>query len=550
MSEHAERDVPLMRAFAYGCPARADLDDAGIRQLRLANQLWNALVEAEHAHEDAKAAIWGRDPRVAAAQETLAAAQQAADEIRERIRASRQADRTTVPRDGDKSALAAASSARREAKTALDAARQAALPGLREAFGEAKKARAAAHKALYKTFVQEKGLGWGTHNDIVRRRFPAAVAKVEERRKSGLPAQLRYRRFDGTGTLTVQVQRQAGHPPRTVPALNSGRHPQSGVLALTPWQDMAGRPKGAARHGTLTARIGRGRGFDPLRLEIPVVLDRYLPAGADVCEVKISRRVTGTHARLSVSVVCQVREPAPRGGHADVAVRLGWKSAGDGWTEVAHIGSSDPLPAPPAAIAAITRVSGDGLSADVLYPAEWRKLLERDAAIRSVRDQDLEPVRDKVTVALRQDAVLAESLGVTAGEVSRWRAPRRFAVLARSWPAGHELAPVLEEWRRRDRHLYDYEAHERAQVTARRRDAWRCVAAWLCTAAAGVAVDGLDVAALKREPDVSREDPEQARRGRAQMHAAAPGELRAAVLAAAKARKIPVTVIRRRKDET
>ena len=33
-------------AFGYGCPARADLDDAGMHQLRLANRLWNALVEA------------------------------------------------------------------------------------------------------------------------------------------------------------------------------------------------------------------------------------------------------------------------------------------------------------------------------------------------------------------------------------------------------------------------------------------------------------------------------------------------------------------------
>lgn len=605
-------------AYSYGCPASFDLADDAREQLFLASRLWNRLVKIHREHEAAKAATWVSDRAVAAAQQALDAAEETVTVAYEQIRRSRQEDRTTVPRDDDKAALAAARQARDAAKAARDAARAAALPGLRDAFAAAKKTRLDAVKATYAEFTG-LGLGWGTYNDVTRRRFPSAVEKVEQRRKEGLPADLRFRRFDGTGTLTVQVMGGAGIPPRTIPALNSGGHPRSGVMRLEPWTDpAAGRPKGTARHGTMRLAIGRARGTGALPLEIPVVLDRYMPADAEVCEVKVTRFRQGARYRCKVSVMCS--QPArPRAGDGgQVAVRLSWRPAGDGWVTVAHIGSQSVLPpfpgtpecpamvsrkhlvrhrgwsagqvtawlgdpdwedartSPPsrrwlldrvvAAEAAhpgetaevrgkraavpgvpVVRLAPGARSAEVFYSAEWRWLLGKDQAIRSVRDEDTDILRDKVTAVLRDDPELAAVLEVTAADVARWRAPRRFAALARRWPEGHPLAGVLAEWRKRDRHLLEYEAQESAQVLARRADAYRCVAAWLCSHASGIVLDGTDLAAEKRAPGDGREDPKGARGARRLMHAAAPGVLRAAVEAAAARRGIPVTVVKEKK---
>ena len=71
------------------------------------------------------------------------------------------------------------------------------------------------------------------------------------------------------------------------------------------------------------------------------------------------------------------------------------------------------------------------------------------------------------------------------------------------------------------------------------------MAAWLCSSAGSLVVDGLGLAGIKEAPDAPDEDPEMARAGRRQMHSAAPGEFREAVLAAAKARGADVTEVKR-----
>lgn len=539
-------DDTVTRAWSFGCPSQTQPDDAMAEQFRLANDLWNALVEIWRGHEDAKAAIWATDPAVTAAQRDLSDLTDTAKIIRQRMRGARSQDRTTVPREDDAAALASLKNEITAAAGRLREARDAASASLRDAFAEALTARHAAVKATYADFVQQRGLGWGTWNDITRRRFPAAIAAAEKRRKDGQPAELRFRRFDGTGTLTIQVQRGAGCPPRTIPALNSGAHPRSGVLRMEPWADpAAGRLKGSARHGTLTVTAGRGRGLGPLTWQIPVTLDLCLPAAADVAEVKISRRRCAGRYRLSVSVVASAA-PATSAGSAAVAVRLGWGNAGGGWLRVASIGSSAQLTAPGGSLEGIVRIAASGLAAEVLIPPAWRRLLERDDMIRSVRDQNLDVIKAKVADTLAAEPALARDLGVTAADVARWRAPRRLVALARAWPAGHPLAATLEEWRSRDRHLWEFECNERAQVLARRRHAWRNVAAWLCSQAREVTMDALDIAAARRVPDLDHEDPEfPSRRGREQSQDAAPGELRAAITAAANARGVKVVTARR-----
>jgi hypothetical protein len=664
---------PEAAAYSYGCPAGFDLPQPLLDQLFLAGRLWNRLVEAHRAHEDAKAAIWVSDPLVAAAQQALDAAQEAVDAAYAQIRQSRKEDRSTVPREADKQALQAAGQARDEARQARDAARKAARPGLLERFAAAKTARDKARDAAAGEYAA-LGLGHGTKAEIARPggRFDQAVRKVEKARAAGQAAELGFRPLDGTGTLTVKLIRETGvtaaeleqiaelaaqgarpgpaaaalaaagfparpatavskmlkstasgtrtaprkaDPRRSPQLLASGAGPWANVAVLEPWADPGlGSPKGDARHGTLRLKVGRSAGHGPVHAVIPVVLDRHLPADADVCEVRVTRFREGSAARCRVSVGFRApaQVPGDNSSAGLVAVRLSWRSAGQGWVTVAHVGATAPLPPVPAGAAQIVRVSEDRRSAEVMYHPDWRMLLDRDNGIQSVRDQNLDVLRQKLAAMLREDEALAAALGVTAADVQRWRSPRRYARLTaparlangnpgdqappeaaarmaaqaewtdaeQAWkdahpvgqrragwrrqmlaevsaalgkqrparpsrlPDGHPAGVLLEEWRYRDRHLWDYGDRERAQVLRRREDAYRCAAKWLTCEASGIVIDGTSLTEARRVPGPAREDPEAARGARRLLHQAAPGALRQAVQAAAGRRKIPVTVVK------
>jgi hypothetical protein len=541
-----------MIVYKYGCPARADFDEPAMEQLRLANDLWNRLVEIDRAHQEEVAAIWAEHPEVAVAQKTADEAQEACDAITAEIRRQRQQDRSTVPRSHDTARLATARKARSEAKAALKAAKESAMERMRPLFTEAAAQRRQALKQARQDSASA-GLYWGTYNDICQRRFPTAAKHVTEQRKQGRRAELRFRRFDGTGTLTTQVMWQAGDPPATAALLASGEGKWRNVVQFGPWSDPDGadRPRGKERHGTLRLRVSSSH-----HVTIPVVIHRFIPAGAEVKEIKVTRHRIGGNYRLSVAVACRIPAPAPKHGGLVLDIDFGWASGGpDVGLRVARVSSdAGAMPAPPPEVAALVT---EGDWHEIWCPAQWRDLAGRPDAIRADRDDLLSQIRDLCAGALAADASLAARIaerneeswrkagkegqppGITAASVGQWRAQRKLALLARLWPQDHPLAGELEQWRKRDRHLWEFEANERDQITGRRRDAYRKVAAWLAGCAELIVIKDLDIASLRRRP-AAEEDTYQARGARRNAHFAAPGELRAAVEHAARARGVQV----------
>lgn len=59
--------------YQYGCPAKVDVPDAAMHQLRLANRLWNDLVAIHKDHQDRVAGVWESRPEVETAKGRLAA---------------------------------------------------------------------------------------------------------------------------------------------------------------------------------------------------------------------------------------------------------------------------------------------------------------------------------------------------------------------------------------------------------------------------------------------------------------------------------------------
>jgi hypothetical protein len=97
---------------------------------------------------------------------------------------------------------------------------------------------------------------WASWADMVSH-HKAAVKRMNARHAEGRPAQVRYRRWDGTGTITVQLQRKRG-----VTAEERAEVAALRASGLTP-AEIAERTRFSARTIALMKDHGPARAGDP-----------------------------------------------------------------------------------------------------------------------------------------------------------------------------------------------------------------------------------------------------------------------------------------------
>ena len=325
--------------YRYGCPVDADFgagkarDDVAIEQLFLANRFWNALVEAERAHETKREEIQSRHPVLGhyveakeQAQAQVRLLEQLVKDERARLHLARERGER-LSRDAIDELLSQLSTARQRRKEAGEQLK-AAKAETREVLGP-EYAAAEAHfqsekSRLHKQAYGPDGLYWPTALDVVRR-FDTARRRMISERADGQPSELVFHRFDATGTLAMIFN--GGRGGRTFERL-SGPQGYQGV-----------RIEGEGKYRTLVMRItGVKQGNH--NLVVPFVAHRPIPDAADISEIRVTRRRVGVYHRISVAFTCLVPQVAqPEGGNV-VAVKLHWRQVGNGQVEVAHVSSS------------------------------------------------------------------------------------------------------------------------------------------------------------------------------------------------------------------
>lgn len=534
--------------YRYGTPRGTEFDQAALEQLRLAHDLRNALVAIEHSYATALGAAWASHPDLSEAEQRVGDAEAALQAVVARSKHERQEDRSTRPRPATAVALADARARLREDRLERRSTKERLYPQLKGVLVAARDVRDAGYKDAYRSFVQGQGLHWATYNDVLAG-HQAMVARTNAARRAGKRANLRFQRWQGTGSLCVQLKRGAGRPARTPSLLASGTGPWRNVCQLRPWIDPAEWSQRSRadqrreRHGEITFILGRGR-----FCRLPVLVHRMLPADADVTLVRITRSRIAGHHQVHVSLTARIPAPEPPAEAGPVvAVHLGWRSMPDGSLRVGTYRSSAALAPPPGDLHQIVHVVGPD-EGEIHLPGEWRELARRLDQLRSRRDRQLDRMRAELLAWLSAHPECVGGGVPSLSEVEPWRAPWRFARLASEWrttppPDGEDIAARLEHWRRRDRHLWEWHANERHQLIQRRSDAWRRVAAWLAGSAGTVVVDAVDVAGLSRPRAQGVEDDHRHRSARANRQLAAPGSLRSALRAATKARGVASEVI-------
>jgi hypothetical protein len=550
--------------YRYGTRNHWDAPPEIVEQMRLANHLRNNLVEIEHGHDDAMRAMWSQHPEVAEAETELAAAEDAVAAAVDATKSDHQRDRSRTTKPARSAEVTAARSRVKAAKAARRQAISNVYASAKDQIEQIRSDRKAAIKATYPKYSQTGdglGLYWGTYGHILDH-HKVAVQRIASDRKKGNPADLRFHRFDGSGTIRVQVMHQAGDPQRTPTLLASGESKWRNVIGIPP--QMAADPAEwnakprceRRRDGRATMTVTLGGGRQQHHVDVPVTVHRPLPPDSDVCFYELTRRRVAGRYETAVCITVRVPDPEPADGGPAVALHLGWRSRGDGSVRVGTLATTGTLPPTPADLDGF--VVRHGTWGEIIIPASMLDIAGRPASVQKRRDLSFEPMRDKLADWLSGHG------GIWDGDdapwprlvphlVRRWKAPGRLAAVAHAWrdntPDGAaDILAALEDWRRQDRHLWEWESNERQQITRRRDETYRRVGAWVTSTAGLLIVDDSSIAELRKRGDVAETDrvlpgvAEDAARARA--HLVAPGRLRQTVVGAAKTRGVETRTVK------
>jgi len=535
--------------YAYGCAPNTPICEEVDEQLHLAHEFYNKLVELEIRHENALDAMWREYPDIASMMDQIDTTDLIITELKKRGKAERVENVSTVTSEPLALELKRAKRGQKETRAALRTAKNR----IKEDVALPKKHLLAEHQARAKAAridFAHRGLYWGTYNRVWAD-MKVAVEGVIRKRTGGEPARLHFRRWDGTGTLAVQLQRQDGDPPRDPQGLAEGTTKWRNVFSVAPWMppaefDSMTRPAQLriAEQGRVRMNVGASR-----VVKIPVLVHRMLPPDADVLGASLTVTRVAGRRRASVSVIVNLPDAAPVGDDGPrVSVTLGWSSVPHG-IQVAKLSADRPLRIP-ADIADLVHRGPDPHTTEITVPAAWCNRLDSAMGLQSRRDTALDAIRSELVEYLRAHPDTSDR-PITTTEVARWKAPARFAAVALRWrnnpplPHGKMIAATLEAWRRTDRRRWEAETHTRRRALGCRRDGYRRVAAWLARECSEVTMSSTDLSKLAHRTEVgasaSNAVPEEvAQLARQQRVLVAPSELRESIVAACRREGVSV----------
>jgi len=513
--------------YRYATGVRCDFDANAMAQLRMAHELYNEFVAIWRRHEEQKAAAWREHPEV----DALTIAVEVLDEqLTDAVELWRKSKSKARNRTGDKELKAALDALRAELKEARSTLKktktdvhETLIPRFRELGDEAH----AAGKATYADLVQTRGLYWATYN-LVREQHLRAVQALNRKRTAGQPAELRFRRWQAQGQLAVQLQREATAPQRTPELLASGEGKWRNVISLPPMQERKHR-------SPLTIRTGVNEDGETTHLTVPeVIWHRPIPPEADITAATVSRqRIAGNHM-LWAGLTAKIPVSDPSTAPGVCGVDTGWRTMPDGSIRVAIWRSKyNGDIVVPSHLHDSIRLDGEGgeVSIPPRYISKWLHIAE----LQSRRDRKMDRLREQ----LKGSPEVAEHL--QEGErIDQWRSPNRFAALAfKMRESKSSTATLLEQWRKADRRLWEWQTHERLHVIDWRTDLYRVVAALLCGQNSIIAVEEPYVAKVTRKTENNSITDDATRKA---FVIAAPSSLILCIKQAGVARGVSVTV--------
>lgn len=486
--------------WAYGCGRPDDWADDVDDQFRKQTRLWNRLVELEHAHRAQYFALTASDPDVATLEAQIAGLEkhrEAAVTTRNKARqlARRKSGGDIAEHDAAVKSIAdQLKPLRAKAKETRKHARARLAPALKQ-LEESRKATVAEARQQ----AAADGLWWGNYN--------AVIASYETARQRAIKTggELRFRRYDGEGRLTVQVQ--GGMTPNQ---LFGGKRSEVRVVR----ERLA--PNGMPSRWSTLVITAFARGREMRRtVSIPIMIHRDFPPGAVIKAVALIRRRLAP-GKFEFRAVFQIVFPKPDVepvGKGVAGVDFGWRQLNSG-------------------LRVAVLADDSGLVKQVVMPGDIVRRLELAEEIQSDIDLDVDECWRSLLATDWSIAPAEMEEEVKALKAARRPHPRHIARLLKVWPESWECErrTGLVDFLKRD-------WKERLRLARTRGNALRARQDWQRKTVAGwlrryhrIVVDGVDMRSGLR---VERQDGTPSPLNTASRHnarIAAVGELRAWII--------------------
>ena len=258
-----------------------------------------------------------------------------------------------------------------------------------------------------------------------------------------------------------------------------------------------GKGKGGGKHrpqfGTLRLRVGSDE-RKPVWAEWPIKMHRPIPEHARIKYVTVRCYRTGPReyweALFSVDIGDAKVEKC---GIGTVAIDIGWRVMGDELRVAAW-------------------VDNYGNRGEVRLDARTLSALNYFDKLRGIRDNNLNALKaefltelpDEIPEWLRRLTVKKQEAIPSSKQarhyLSQWKSFGRWAWLAKHWEDG-DCPATLKKWCYHDHHLWEWETAQRRKSLGRRKDQYRCFAAWLARTYSCVVLEDFNLKHVTKTAD-------------------------------------------------
>jgi hypothetical protein len=448
------------RIWSFGAKPPVLCLDAVREQMFAAHRYRNALVELERTRrEKVEARLRDLHPELVSLDARIAAEEAELESARTAIKRTNSRSRSRSATPQQRVVIAEIRARLKDLRAERKAARKEAFASPQWIASQERINDWASSEA--KRLRAESGLHWGTY---------LTVEQSMRGARSGAPPV--FRRWTGDGRVAVQLQGGL-----SVDDLLAAQDRRLRVEVLD------------GARAVCRLRIG-SEGREPIWAQVPMTLHRELPADAQVKWAYLLQRRIGTRTEWRVQLVL-ARESWEREDRADsgaVGVDMGWRLVEEGLRVAYWVGD-------------------DGEEGELILPrrdvGRWAKADD----LRSIRDRHFNLIRDVLAAWIKHNDV-PEWLAERVATLSHWRSAARLAAVVLMWrdqrfAADAEPHPdaaairgglrldqrhygmpegifaLLEAWRKKDKHLYDWECSQRVKAARWRDDMFRNFAAML-----------------------------------------------------------------------
>ena len=323
------------KVYQYGSQLKTVVKGEAEKQIRLQARFWNDLVEIDHEFSQRYRDVMNNaDEKISSLNEDVGKRQKEVDALRAEIKERRKLARSgRIDCSDIREKIAQHIKENKLLIEELKAYRAEVKIMVKPRLHELESERRARVKALRQRYAAE-GLYWGNYNAVLTS-YQTARSRVMQ---SG--GELRFRRFDGAGRLTCQIQGGMSVEDAFLAANNFF---QIDPVLETAWKIPARGERKRLCRTKARVRITSDDEKNPVWLEIPIVMHRPIPQDAKIQRVSVSTKKIGDRIRWFLNITVIEEEPEKEASSIGrvLALDIGWRKKGNGSIRVAYWIDSD-----------------------------------------------------------------------------------------------------------------------------------------------------------------------------------------------------------------